>query len=113
MELLGKIGNVLKELRTEKGVTLEEVAQSIGSTRSLLSKYERGASEPGLRQLKKLADYYDVSLDYLFGFTDEKRPVITSEKLNELFEPLSVEKKKEAIRYLQFLNTVSDNEEKE
>lgn len=109
MELLGKIGSILKDLRLEKGVTLEEVAQSIGSTRSLLSKYERGVSEPGLRQLKKLADYYDVTLDYLFGFTNEKRPVITSEKLEELFSALSVDKKREAIRYLQFLNT----EEKE
>ena len=111
MELLDKIGVVLKELRSEKNATLEEVAQSIGSTKSLLSKYERGASEPGLRNLKKLADYYDVSLDYLFGFTKEKRPVITSEKLNELFSGLAVNKKREVIRYLQFLNVIPEEKE--
>jgi len=111
MELLEKIGVVLKELRSEKDATLEEVAQSIGSTKSLLSKYERGASEPGLRNLKKLADYYDVSLDYLFGFTNEKRPVITSEKLNDLFSGLTVNKKREAIRYLQFLNVIPEEKE--
>lgn len=111
MELLVDIGHKLKNLRLEKDVTLEELAQSIGSSRSLLSKYERGASEPGLRQLKKLADFYDVSLDYLFGFTCDKRPVISSERLNELFASLSENKKREAIRYLQFLNVISKEKE--
>lgn len=111
MELLDKIGVILKDLRSEKNATLEEVAQSIGSTKSLLSKYERGASEPGLRNLKKLADYYDVSLDYLFGFTDEKHPVISSEKLNDLFSGLTVSRKKDAIRYLQFLNVIPEEKE--
>ena len=111
MELLEKIGVILKDLRSEKNATLEEVAQSIGSTKSLLSKYERGASEPGLRNLKKLADYFDVSLDYLFGFTKEKRPVISSEKLNDLFSGLTVNKKREVIRYLQFLNVIPEEKE--
>ena len=111
MELLDKIGVILKDLRSEKNATLEEVAQSIGSTKSLLSKYERGASEPGLRKLKKLGDYYDVSLDYLFGFTNEKRPVISSEKLNDLFSGLTASKKRDAIRYLQFLNVIPEEKE--
>lgn len=111
MELLVDIGHKLKNLRLEKDVTLEELAQSIGSSRSLLSKYERGASEPGLRQLKKLADFYDVSLDYLFGFTNDKRPIISAERLNELFSALTENKKREAIRYLQFLNINSKEKE--
>lgn len=62
---LGNIGMTLKDLRLEKGVTLEEVAQSIGSSKSLLSKYERGVHEPGLTPLSNLCAYYNVSLDWL------------------------------------------------
>ena len=65
---LENIGGKLKALRKEKDESLEEVANSIGSSKSLLSKYERDLSEPGLRVLKKLADHFNVSLDYLFGF---------------------------------------------
>jgi len=104
LELLENIGDKLKELRKEKGESLEEVAKFIGSSKSLLSKYERGASEPGLRVLKKLADHFNVSLDYLFGFTNDRQPIV-AEKIQELFSELDEAKKKEAIRYLQFLNS--------
>ncbi|MBC2727615.1 helix-turn-helix transcriptional regulator [Desulfosporosinus sp.] len=104
MELLENIGVKLKALRKEKDETLEEVANVIGSSKSLLSKYERGVSEPGLRVLKKLADHFNVSLDYLFGFTNDRQPIVT-EKIQELFAELDESKKKEALRYLQFLNS--------
>ena len=104
MELLENIGDKLKTLRKEKHESLEEVARIIGSSKSLLSKYERGANEPGLRVLKKLADHFNVSLDYLFGFTDEKQPIVT-EDVQELFSGLDEAKKKEAIRYLKFLGS--------
>lgn len=104
MELLENIGGKLKTLRKEKGESLEEVAQFIGSSKSLLSKYERGVSEPGLRVLKKFADHFNVSLDYLFGFTNDRQPIIT-EKIQELFSELDEPKRKEAVRYLQFLNS--------
>ena len=104
MELLENIGFKLKALRKEKDESLEDVAKFIGSSKSLLSKYERGLSEPGLRVLKKLADHFNVTLDYLFGFTNDKNPIAT-EKIQELFSELDETKKKEALRYLQFLNS--------
>ena len=110
MELLENIGGKLKDLRKEKNESLEEVAQFIGSSKSLLSKYERGASEPGLRVLKKLADHFGVSLDYLFGFTDDRQPIVI-EKIQELFSTLDENKKKEAVRYLHFLNSPEEEGE--
>lgn len=103
MELLDDIGMKLRNLRAEKDVTLEEVATAIGTSRSLLSKYERGQTEPGLRALKKLADYYDVTLDYLFGFTSDKKPVISAEDINDLFESLDEKRKAEAVQFMRFL----------
>jgi len=111
MQVLKQIGLILKELRAEKDVTLQDVANAIGSTKSMISKYERGEHEPGLSKLRKFASFYNVSLDYLFGFTLDKQPVITSEKLNELFANLSVKKKREVIRFLEFLNTTDETEE--
>ena len=103
MELSNVISDRIKGLRIEKDVTLEEVAQSTGMTRSLLSKYERAKSEPGLRALRKLSDYYNVTLDYLLGETDEKRPTISHEDLRELFSSLSAGSQKETIRFMKFL----------
>lgn len=111
MDVLNQIGVILKELRIDKDITLEEVANAIGSTKSMISKYERGEHEPGLNKLRKLADFYDVSLDYLFGFTNDKQPIITSEKLDELFSCLSENRKREAIRYLQFLKDSPEEKE--
>ncbi len=108
MELLVEIGTKLKALRLEKGVTLREVSVSIDSSESLLSKYERGSSEPGLRPLKKLSDYYNVSLDYLLGFTEERQPDTSLDKLTELFSNLTEVKKREVIRYIQFINEKED-----
>ena len=107
MVFLENIGSKLKALRKEKDESLEEVANSIGSSKSLLSKYERSLSEPGLRVLKKLADHFNVSLDYLFGLTNDRNPIAT-EKIQELFAELDETKKKEALRYLQFLNSPNE-----
>ena len=111
MEIVQKIGTVLKHLRAEKDVTLKEVSEQTGISDSLISKYERGLSEPGLRPLRKLADYYQVSLDYLFGTSVDKQPITTPEKVQELFSGLTEKKKRDAIRYLQFLSVIPEEKE--
>ncbi len=55
----------LKELRTEKGATQREVAEVIGCAKSTYPKYEREEREPDIDTLCRLANYFEVSLDYL------------------------------------------------
>ena len=55
----------LKELRTEKGATQKEVAEFIGCSPLVYSRYEREEREPDIDTLCRLADYFKVSLDYL------------------------------------------------
>lgn len=57
----------LKELRKEKGLTQEELANKLFLSQNGYSSYENGRTEPNIDILCRLADYYNVSLDYLVG----------------------------------------------
>ena len=57
----------LKKLRKQRDLTQEELAKLLNISRTTYVGYERKTSEPNLEFLFKLADFYDVSLDYLCG----------------------------------------------
>lgn len=59
----------LKELRKEKGLRQRDVADFLGVDRTTYVKYETGANEPDIDVIKKLADFFGVSTDYLLGKT--------------------------------------------
>ena len=71
----------LKSLRTEKQFTMDMVVYDIEQkfnveiTKSHLSRWESGKTEPSIRYAALLAQYYNVSLDYLIGVTDQRAPV--------------------------------------
>ena len=60
----------LKSLRKESKHSQTETANAIGVTLKQIQRYERGESEPTLSKLIALADYFNVSLDYLVGRSD-------------------------------------------
>lgn len=62
----------LKELRTLKNLMQITVATACGLSVRQLIRYEQGTSEPTLSVLLTLADFFEVSLDYLCGRSDEK-----------------------------------------
>ena len=55
----------LKALRVKKGVTQNEVAIAVGCAKSTYPKYEREEREPDITTLCRLADYFEVTVDYL------------------------------------------------
>lgn len=61
----------LKELRNSRNLTQKTVAEAVGMAPMAYQRYEYGTREPAFQQLIALADYFDVSLDYLLGRTDE------------------------------------------
>jgi len=65
----------LVELRKEKKLTQEELASIIGISRSALSLYETNKRQPDFQIICRLADYFDVSVDYLLCRTDERRSI--------------------------------------
>ena len=62
----------LKQCRKEKGLTQREVAIYCDITEKAYQNYELMTREPRLEILLKIAEYFDVSLDYLVGRTDKK-----------------------------------------
>lgn len=61
----------LRSIRKDKGYTQRQVANGIGVTERNYQYYESGEREPSMSTLLALADYFDVSLDYLVGRSDE------------------------------------------
>lgn len=64
------VGDRIKLLRTEKNISQEALAKHITSNQKQISKWERGQIEPNIDMLKKLADYFGVSVDYLIERVD-------------------------------------------
>ncbi|WP_097025436.1 helix-turn-helix domain-containing protein [Clostridium peptidivorans] len=65
-------GDRLRELREEKQLTQEELGKLLNISRQAVSGYEAEGNEPNLQNLVKLADIFNVSLDYLLGRTKER-----------------------------------------
>lgn len=62
----------IKEIRKEIGLTQTYVSAETGISQSKLSKYESGELEPNIEQLGILAEFYNISIDYLLGNTPQK-----------------------------------------
>ena len=60
----------LKELRKQKKISQIKLSIDLNMNQNTLSRYENGAREADYRTLVMFADYFNVSLDYLFGRTD-------------------------------------------
>ena len=83
----------LKELRTAAGKGQMEVAQAIGVARNTYSQYEIGSRNPDITALTKLANYFDVSVDYLIeNDSDQQKKPTGNATPDELVEnPLDAE----------------------
>src|SRR5690554_2966220 len=65
------VGGRLKSLREKEGLTQQELADILQITRSALSLYETNKREPDNETMKKFADHFDVTTDYLLGRADK------------------------------------------
>lgn len=82
----------LKELRSKKGISQQGLAEAIGISQQSVNKYENHKIEPDIATLIKIADYFDVTLDYLVGRTDENGKNVQlsdSERIKEKYLRLS------------------------
>ena len=81
-----KIAEKLVELRNARGVTQEDVAQSLSISNKTVSKWENGASTPDLPMVIELAKYYGVTTDTLLGLSEDKKQSTTEEIRSLAFE---------------------------
>ena len=67
-------GNRLKQIRTEKNMSLEELGQLLGTTKQVLSRYENGQREPKITTAAMYAERLGVDLYYFLDVRDKQRP---------------------------------------
>lgn len=94
-----RLGDILKELREEKGLKQEDLAHILKVSRASVSSYENNSSDPSLDTLINIADYFNVSTDFLLRRT--KNPTIHNEhdrydlvnKINNVISKYDISKK--------------------
>lgn len=74
----------LKQLRNEKKLTQEELANKLGLGQSAINNYENSNREPEYSLLVKIADVLDCSIDYLLGRTDKKDEILRNPDIYEI-----------------------------
>lgn len=109
----------IKILREKRGIIQEILAAELGITRQMLSKYEKDVTIIKVDILKKLAEYFNVTTDYLLGVSDVKRDLTGQIRINETLDEYydMIEVYKRLDKYDQelvwsLLQIVRKNEEK-
>lgn len=73
--------NRLKEIRKERNLTQKEFAEKLNISQQAISQYENGDREPKLETWQKLADFFNVPVDYLLGISKDSS-TLTIDDLN-------------------------------
>lgn len=80
-------GDRLQKLRKDKGLTQKDIADLIKIAPSTVGMYEQGRRDPDTETLRILADYFNVSVDYLLGRTENTKQVSKDEVPEEFTDP--------------------------
>lgn len=89
----------LRNLRIEKNLTGEQLANAIGVKKTTISTWENGKAFPEIGTLIKLANYFDVSIDYILG----RNNATANDKT--ILDNLSDEQLEKAKSYIEFIKT--------
>lgn len=93
-------GDILKELRQSKGLTQQELGDLVGISASNVRMIEKNQRNGSLDVVSKLADYFNVSIDYLEGKTNYKNSTeIATNIINKLIE----------LNIINNVNEINDN----
>ncbi len=108
--------NRIKDLRTDIDKTQEKFAKELNMHKTTYVRYENGDREPPFEFIIKLADYYNVSLDYIAGRSKNKKGLTKSElsddvsQLVENFMFLSDRRKGKLEQFMQQLVEEQEND---
>ena len=107
--MLVALGNKLKNLRENKDLKQTQVAEFLHISQQNYSRYENGQVELPLGTLVQLADYFDVSVDYLLGRSKDTyaEPMILDRSVQDVIDninKLNKDEKKSLFDFLDFLS---------
>jgi transcriptional regulator with XRE-family HTH domain len=103
--------NNIRKLRTEKGLTQKELGVILNVSARSVGFYESGERDPDTVTLKKLADYFGVSIDYILGRSEENVMTFSSEPKTQAFHlsedvsELSLEEIEQIDDYIRFIKS--------
>ena len=96
-------GERLTELRKDKGLTQKDLAAKLFINYRTYSGYEREEIEASDDVKIKLAEFYNVSVDYLLGITNQPKPITDGDDYVRLPKALSQSGRKELAQFIAFL----------
>lgn len=74
------VANRIRALRESVNLSQEKLAKELETTQSSINRYENAQTSIPISLLRRYADYFDVSLDYIFGRTDKPQGVLYNYK---------------------------------
>ena len=72
----------LKDIRTKRNLTQQQVADKIGCSAIVYSRYENGLRQPSIETLLRLADIFGVTVDYLLGRQNIEDPILSKYEID-------------------------------
>ena len=105
------VGKILQGLRKAKGITQEQLSEVLGVSTAAISKWENEQMYPDISYFPILARFFNVSIDCLFGFTNDLSEQEYEDNLKEcveLFKTGNYEKGLEKIKHLTYLFPTND-----
>lgn len=64
---------IIRELREDSDLSQREIAEYLGTTQQVYSRYEKGINEMPIRHLIALCKFYDVTADYILGLSKKEK----------------------------------------
>lgn len=115
------LGEKLRELRTERNLTMDELVREMNAkystniNKGMVSKWENNKGEPRLEHGKYLADFYGVSLDYIIGLVEYRQDHYQSEEIETIAAhndgpPLTEEEQEKIREFAKFLKSQRKDE---
>ncbi|HFK1716360.1 helix-turn-helix domain-containing protein [Bacillus cereus] len=99
-------GNIIRDLRKEKGITQKELAQSLKLSESTIGMYERNERQPDYNTLIRIADYFNVSTDFLLGRDFNVKEDRNNKELDQWLNDIKLapsQKREELKRFWNFI----------
>lgn len=105
------LGTRIADLRNERNLSQYKMAEELGMSRGQLANYEQGSRQPDNATLQKLANFFEVSVDYLLGRTDDPRTIdqINQENAQRISDALASDPESEEL--LAFWSELKERED--
>ena len=113
---------ILRELREKKGFTQQQLADTLHLSKNAISHYEKSINMPNLDTIQKIADIFDVSVDYLLGrtsirfnFSYLKSAFTQGNSIDDFLQQilsLDIQHRNDVMKFLEYVrfhNTVTQN----